>query len=1094
MRPQKLTLRNFMPFRSAAGQVHEVNFANLDLFVITGPMASGKSALIDAIAWCLYGRTARYGSDSKGVISAGENFCEVALDFSIGTQRFRAVRRTGKTTESGLSEWEGEEWVQDTSGSELLTKRIEALLGLDFASFTKTVILPQGSYAEFLLSEPGKRRDLLAKILALGVYSRVAERAKDVAAQAKTRADTIRETLTQYAGVSREQVEQRRAEREVLRNQVEKVSSQEGALRALVQKAEVVATTLTRITALQAAERTRLQEKELAGQEHANAEDRIRALAQALAQTVAERKALGYDANRHEVVKRATAHLRDHQIACQDAEHKGEALALARQELNTLIREIAEQEQRVTISHHVYQDRAAAVQAEVAAGGNIAGLTEKLGEAKRWKELRQEHRQLTQQQQTLAEQLASAQHSLALFVQQETTKDQEFRALTQQQDRQRAEEQEKVRLELEATHLGKDLQEAVREEKRAAQDAEKTRAAFQTAEQEVQKQQERCARAEQQEQAAASALEENRRRHEAAHLRAVLHVGDLCPVCRTPVRALPPPAPQAADDLATLQRAAEGARATLTQARQALQEAHAAAAAARTSKETAEREFAEKEQKRCAAQEQFVLRFPGFPSLAAALSAVQTQRQELATSLKDLEARAQTVEKEQHTLTRQREKAQQEEATLTEALRRVATGLETGTGQLGTLAQALAPYLSANGDPEAVLTARRQALSEAEQEVKTVEQQYRQAADALNALNTHQVQKEGRLGVLASEQAAAVARAEREARVIRESLTLATEDPLPTLPRLESELAELTQKQERDTALLHDEGTLREERENAERLLAGLRADLQACERILRETRQEISQAEQELTAARVELHAQGARSGLSGISADGAGLQEQLAAIHEQVIALREQRSRLEAEITDLERRCAEKEQEEEKLRTADSEGRLATDLHKLLGAEFTDFLSRGAVEALMRDATVHLQRLTHDRYSFDIAYKRRAIELQIVDHEDHRRTRPTHSLSGGETFLASLAIALALSQGFREVAAGKAAKTSTECLILDEGFGTLDREGLQLVTETLQELRGDEGRMVGIITHVEEVAAAMPMRIEVHKGSRTSTITVSG
>jgi exonuclease SbcC len=100
---------------------------------------------------------------------------------------------------------------------------------------------------------------------------------------------------------------------------------------------------------------------------------------------------------------------------------------------------------------------------------------------------------------------------------------------------------------------------------------------------------------------------------------------------------------------------------------------------------------------------------------------------------------------------------------------------------------------------------------------------------------------------------------------------------------------------------------------------------------------------------------------------------------------------------------------------------------------------------------------------------------------------------LSGGETFLASLAIALALSQGFRAIATGKAAQTSTECLILDEGFGTLDREGLQLVTETLQELRGEEGRIVGIITHVEEVAAAMPMRVDIHKSSQSSTISVS-
>lgn len=95
-----------MPFRTTDGQGQTVDFANLDLFAITGPMASGKSSLIDAIVWCLYGRTARYGTDSKGVISAGENICEVAFDFAIGARQFRAVRRTGRTTDSGLSEYE----------------------------------------------------------------------------------------------------------------------------------------------------------------------------------------------------------------------------------------------------------------------------------------------------------------------------------------------------------------------------------------------------------------------------------------------------------------------------------------------------------------------------------------------------------------------------------------------------------------------------------------------------------------------------------------------------------------------------------------------------------------------------------------------------------------------------------------------------------------------------------------------------------------------------------------------------------------------------------------------------------------------------
>src|SRR5215831_605862 len=223
MRPQKLILKNFMPFRTTNGEEVTVDFSALDLFAITGPMASGKSSLIDAIVWCLYGRTARYGADSRGVISAGESICEVAFDFTIGPRWFRAVRRTGKTTESGLSELENGEWVQDISGSDHLTNRIEGLLGLDFDSFTKTVILPQGRYAEFLGSEPSKRRELLEKILELGVYRRVADRANKTEIRAKERAKTIHETLAQpqYAGVTRSAVEQRQGDLEAIAQEIE---------------------------------------------------------------------------------------------------------------------------------------------------------------------------------------------------------------------------------------------------------------------------------------------------------------------------------------------------------------------------------------------------------------------------------------------------------------------------------------------------------------------------------------------------------------------------------------------------------------------------------------------------------------------------------------------------------------------------------------------------------------------------------------------------------------------------------------------------------------------------------------------------------
>ena len=1094
MRPQKLTLKNFMPFRAASGEVHEVDFSNLDLFAITGPMASGKSSLIDAIVWCLYGRTARYGADSKGVISAGETLCEVAFDFTIGERWFRAVRRTGKTTESGLSEREGEEWIQDASGSERLTGRIEELLGLDFDGFTKTVILPQGRYAEFLSSKPSDRRELLASILELGVYARVSERAREVAGQAKARAEALRETLAQYAGVNRERVEQQRQELVTLEQQLAATTSHEAVLQTLMQSVDGLMILLRRQTDLRSEAQTRTSEKTKAAQALAEAEVQLQALTQRLAQVTTNRDALGYDATHHDILRRAVGHLREYQAAQVDAERKQQELVLLQKDIDTLVQRLATQEQEVNAKQQEHATCTTALQAEVVQSGDIAALTEKLSQAKRWKELHHEQQRLQEQQNKQNRKLLQVQQALATCLQQEEAKAQELRVLQQQREQLREQEQEKARLEDEAKTLGKELQDAVREEKRLAKECEEARAAVVAAEQELQKQQNALVQVEQQEREAVRNVEETRHRYEVEHLRASLHVGEVCPVCEVRVQQVPEVSELAMGDLATLQRLVETAKTRAQSVRQALQKSHATVAAATTKKESLEQELALRAQKRQEAQDQFVSRFPGFSSLATALSGVQEQRQSLATIGKEAETKAQSTEKEKVALTRQREQGQKEEATLQEALRSLAALLATNNAQIADLAQALAAFIKTGEDPESTLTARRQRLVQLEQQVKVTEQQQRTLESTLAKEKTNKVQKEGTAGILASQHEAAAQRAQREVHAVRDNLHLPADRALPELATLTDELVELTQKQQQHAAFLQQEKTLQDEQAKQDRQVTSLRADVQARERALTETQENLTKCEGELTQARQQLQAEVQEAGLADIGGDGQGLKEQLANIHAQGISMRERRSRLEAEMSELERRCAEKDQEEEKLRVADTEGRLATDLHKLLGSEFTDFLSQEAVEALMRDATLHLQRLTHGRYSFNIAYKRRAIELLIVDHEDNKRERPTHSLSGGETFLASLAIALALSQGFRELATGKAARTSTECLILDEGFGTLDREGVQLVTETLQELRGEEGRMVGIITHVEEVAAAMPMRIEVKKGSRSSVIAVTG
>jgi len=95
--------------------------------------------------------------------------------------------------------------------------------------------------------------------------------------------------------------------------------------------------------------------------------------------------------------------------------------------------------------------------------------------------------------------------------------------------------------------------------------------------------------------------------------------------------------------------------------------------------------------------------------------------------------------------------------------------------------------------------------------------------------------------------------------------------------------------------------------------------------------------------------------------------------------------------------------------------------------------------------------------------------------------------TLSGGETFQASLALALALSEQLAGMSAGAA---SLESIVLDEGFGTLDVATLDTVAATLENLAARGDRMVGVVTHVRALAERIPVRFEVSRDARTARV----
>ena len=100
--------------------------------------------------------------------------------------------------------------------------------------------------------------------------------------------------------------------------------------------------------------------------------------------------------------------------------------------------------------------------------------------------------------------------------------------------------------------------------------------------------------------------------------------------------------------------------------------------------------------------------------------------------------------------------------------------------------------------------------------------------------------------------------------------------------------------------------------------------------------------------------------------------------------------------------------------------------------------------------------------------------------------------TLSGGETFQASLALALAVSEHVMELSV-TTGRTSLESIFLDEGFGTLDETSLDIVASTIEALR-DDGRMVGIVTHIRELSDRVPVRFRVHKDASGASVVRDG
>jgi exonuclease SbcC len=266
MKPIRLKFSGLQSYR----EEQEINFAelgSLGLFGIFGPTGSGKSTILDAVTLALFGNVERAAGGTKGIMNHFTERLFVSFEFLLGQETYlveRSYVRNKHDDESVLNK--GARLVKTGRTVEVLadkatdvTETIERLLGMTFKDFTRAVILPQNKFDQFLKLTEGERAKMLEKIFCLEEFGEgLLLRAKNLEAQLQQEIHTNVKLMTQLGDVSDEAIQKIREELQAKKEEIKKKEALKKELENKLKELEQLARIYEEIAVL-AKERERLE-------------------------------------------------------------------------------------------------------------------------------------------------------------------------------------------------------------------------------------------------------------------------------------------------------------------------------------------------------------------------------------------------------------------------------------------------------------------------------------------------------------------------------------------------------------------------------------------------------------------------------------------------------------------------------------------------------------------------------------------------------------------------------------------------------------------------------------------------------------------